>query len=243
VCPGAPPVAAVPRLGAVEPESNAATFRRGMRLGLPYGAVSFVLSLSFGVLAVQAGFTSLQAIVTSALVFGGSAQFAALSIVTGGGTIPAALTAATLMHSRFLAMGIALAPSLPGGPLRRAVEGQATVDSSWALANRGDGTFDRVLLLGTTVPQYVAWLAGTVVGALAGDLLGDVDRFGLDALFPTFFVGILLAELGRPRGRVAAVLGAGIALALVPFTAPGVPVLVAAAAALVGLGAGRDEPA
>lgn len=200
------------------------------------------MSLSFGVLAVQAGFTALQAIVTSALVFAGSAQFASLSIVAAGGGIGPALGAATLMHSRFLAMGVALAPSLPGGPVRRAVEGQAVVDSSWALANRGDGTFDRMLLLGTTAPQYVAWLAGTVVGALAGDLLGDVDRFGLDALFPTFFVGILLAELGRPRARLAAALGAVVALALVPMTPAGVPVLAAGAAALVGLGAVRPTP-
>jgi 4-azaleucine resistance transporter AzlC len=219
------------------PEADGrARFRQGLRLGTPYGAVSFVLSLSFGVLAVQAGFSALQAVVVSALVFGGSAQFAALSIVTAGGGVAAALSAATLMHSRFLAMGIALAPSLPGGPLRRAVEGQAVVDSSWALANRGDGSFDRMLLMGTTVPQYVAWVAGTVVGALAGDLLGDVERYGLDALFPTFFVGILLAELRRPRARVAAALGAVIALALVPVAPAGVPVLAAAAAALVGLG-------
>ena len=100
------------------------SFRRGLRLGTPYAAVALVLSLSFGVLAVQAGFTPLQAIVTSALVFGGSAQFTALTIVGAGGGIGAAVGAATLMHSRFLAMGIALAPSLAGGPLRRAVEGQ-----------------------------------------------------------------------------------------------------------------------
>lgn len=220
-----------------EADAYRTAFRRGLRLGLPYATVSGVLSLSFGVVAVQAGFTVLQAVVTSALVFAGSAQFAALSVLTAGGGVPAALGAATLMHSRFLAMGIAVAPSIPGGPLRRAVEGQAMVDSSWALANRGDGTFDRGLLLGTTVPQYVAWVIGSIVGALAGDLLGDIERYGLDALFPTFFIGILLAELGRPRGRVAAALGAAIALALVPFTPPGVPVLAAAVAALVGLGA------
>ncbi len=219
---------------------NSESFRLGLRLGIPFAAVGFVLSLSFGVLAVQAGFTILQAIVTSALVFAGSAQFTALAIVTGGGGIGAALTAATLMHSRFLAMGIALAPSLPGGPLRRAAEGQAVVDASWALANRGDGTFDRSLLIGTTIPQYASWLAGTVTGALVGDVIGDPDRFGLDVLFPTFFVAILLAELRRPRARVAALLGAGIALALVPFTPAGIPVLAAGAAALIGLGQGED---
>jgi len=218
-------------------------FRLGLRLGLPFAAVGFVLSLSFGVLAVQAGFTVPQAIVTAALVFAGSAQFAALAIVTGGGGILAALSAATLMHSRFLAMGVALAPSLPGGPLRRAVEGQAVVDASWALANKGDGTFDRWLLIGTTVPQYVSWVAGTVVGALAGDLVGDPDRYGLDVLFPVFFVAILLAELRRPRARVAAAVGATIALVLVPFTPAGIPVLAAGAAALLGLAPGRSDEA
>ena len=215
-------------------------FRLGIRIGLPYAAVGFLLSLSFGVLAVQAGFTALQAIVTSALVFGGSAQFAALAIVSAGGGIGAAVSAATLMHSRFLAMGVALAPSLPGGPLRRAVEGQAVVDSSWALANRGDGTFDRWLLIGTTVPQYVTWSAGTIVGALTGNLLGDPDKLGLDVLFPTFFIAILVAELRQPRARVVAVVGGAIALALVPFAPAGIPVLAAGVVAL-GLGLrGKD---
>ena len=217
------------------------SFRRGVRLGLPFAAVALVLALSFGVLAVQAGFTPVQAVVMSVLVFGGSAQFTALTIVGAGGGIGAAVGAATLMHSRFLAMGIALAPSLSGGPLRRAAEGQAVVDSSWALASRGDGTFDRGLLFGTTLPQYVGWAVGTVLGAYGGALVGDPEQLGLDALFPTFFIGILVAELRRPRARVAALLGAGIALALVPVAPAGVPVLAASAAALIGLG--RVDPA
>ena len=154
--------------------------------------------------------------------------------MVGGGGIPSALAAATLMNSRFLAMGIALAPSLPGGTVKRAAQGQAVVDSSWALASRGDGTFDRWLLFGTTLPQYVAWLAGTVVGAAAGDLIGDPERLGLDALFPMFFVAILLAELGRPGARWVALAGAAIALLLVPWAPPGIPILVASVAALLG---------
>ena len=75
-----------------------------------------------------------------------------------------------------------------------------------------------------------------MVGALAGDLLGDPERTGLDVLFPTFFMAILLAELRRPRARLVALAGAGIALALVPFAPAGIPVLAAGAAALLGLG-------
>jgi predicted branched-subunit amino acid permease len=128
-----------------------------------------------------------------------------------------------------------MASSLKGGPLRRALEGQATVDSSWATGSRGDGTFDRGLVFGMTAPQYVGWVLGTVVGAYSGGLLADPEALGLDALFPTFFVGILIADLRRPRARLAAALGGAVALALVPFTPPGVPVLAASVGALVGL--------
>jgi 4-azaleucine resistance transporter AzlC len=222
--------------------ADRASFRLGFRQALPFCAVGFVIALSFGVLATEAGFTAGQAIATAGLVFAGSAQFAALSIVAGGGGIAAALAAATLMNSRFLAMGIALAPSLPGGRVRRAAQGQAVVDISWALAHRGDGTFDRWLMFGNTAPQYVTWLAGTVVGAYAGDLIGDPERLGLDALFPTFFVAILLAELRRPGARVVALVGAVIALALVPWAPPGIPILMASAAALLGLALPESPP-
>ena len=202
-------------------------FRRGIRLGIPYSLAGFLISLSFGVLAVQSGFSPLQAIVMSAVVHAGSAQFAGLSIVAaGGGALPAIL-AGGLMNARFLAMGVALAPSLPGGPLMRGLQGQTVVDPSWALANKGDGTFDRWQLFGSTVPQYAGWFSGTVVGVIAGDVIGDTDRFGFDAIFPTFFLGLLLAELKDPRARPVAAAGAVIALALVPFTPPGVPILAA----------------
>jgi len=211
------------------------SFRRGVRLGLPYAAAGFVLSLSFGVLARQGGFSALQAIVMSVVVFAGSAQFAAVTIVSGGGSVLAAVAAASLANSRFLPMGIGLAPSLPGGPLSRALQGQTVVDASWAMASRGDGTFDRWQLFGSTAPQYVTWAAGTVVGALLGSDLGDTDRFGLDALFPAFFVALLIAELQDRQARSIALAGAVIALALVPIAPAGVPILAASVAALIGM--------
>ena len=211
------------------------SFARGVRLGIPYAVVGFLLSMSFGVLARQAGFSAVQAVAASAFVFAGSAQFAALAVVAGGGTLVAAIAAATLMNGRFLAMGVALAPSLPGSPVTRGLQGQAVVDTSWALANNGDGTFDRWLLFGTSCPQYVTWVVGTFVGAYSGDALGDPDRWGLDAVFPTFFLGLVIAELREPRSRVVALVGAVVALALVPFTPAGVPVFAAGAAALIGL--------
>ncbi len=204
-------------------------------MGLSFAAVSFLLAMSFGVVAVDAGLSPLQAIVMSAVVHAGSAQFASVAIVGAGGGLVPAVAAAGLMNSRFLAMGIALAPSLPGRAVRRGLQGQTVVDPSWVMANRGDGTFDRWLLFGATLPLYTAWVLGTTAGALGGQLLGDTDRWGLDAVYPTFFLALLVAELRDPKMRRVALAGGVVALALVPFTPPGIPVLVAAVTALAGL--------
>lgn len=214
---------------------RAASIRAGARAAVPYAAVGFLLSMSFGIVARDAGFPAEAAIVMSAVVFAGSAQFAAVSIIASGGTAGAAVAAAALMNSRFLPMGIALGPSLPGGPVVRAAQGQAVVDASWAMANRGDGTFDRWFLFGSTAPQYVTWIAGTMVGALGGGLFSDPSQFGLDAIYPTFFLALAMAEI-KNRTTLAVALGGGLlALSLVEIAPAGLPVLAASLVALWGL--------
>nr|WP_255670216.1 AzlC family ABC transporter permease [Aeromicrobium wangtongii] len=202
---------------------------------MPYSAVGFLLSMSFGIVAREAGFSAVAAIVMSAIVFAGSAQFAAVSIIASGGTAGAAVAAAALMNSRFLPMGIALGPSLPGGPVVRAAQGQAVIDASWAMSNRGDGTFDRWFLFASTAPQYLTWIAGTACGALGGDLFRDPSRFGLDAIYPTFFLALLIAEIKDRTTLAVAATGGLVALSLVQVAPPGLPVLAASLVALWGL--------
>jgi 4-azaleucine resistance transporter AzlC len=219
---------------AVDVDGNA-RFRAGLREGLPFAVAAAVTGVSFGIVAQEAGLSRWAAIAMSFIVFAGSAQFTAVAIVASGGGAGTAVVAAALINSRFLPMGVALAQSLPGGPLRRAAQGQAVVDASWALANRGDGTFDRWRLFGASAVQYVGWGGGTVAGAFGGNALGDPNSLGLDAVYPAFFVALLVHELRDGRARGVAALGALIALVLVPIAPAGVPVLVASLAALVGL--------
>ncbi len=216
-------------------ETRRAGLREGVRAGAPFAIAGGLLALSFGVVAQGAGLSAGAAIAMSAIVFAGSAQFTAIAILTQGGTVGAAVLAAALVNSRFLPMGVAIGPSLPGGPLRRAAQGQTIVDASWAIASRGDGTFDRWLLFGSSAIQYVGWVGGTIVGALGGNILGDPETLGLDAIYPAFFLALLLNEVGDARARLVALLGAIIALVLIPVAPAGVPVLAASLAALVGL--------
>jgi 4-azaleucine resistance transporter AzlC len=203
---------------------------------VPFALATFVLGISFGVLARSLGWGVLAPIVFSVITFSGSAQFAVAAVLGADGGALAAIVAAVLLNARFLPMGVAVAPFLKGGPLRRALEGQAVVDASWALASRGGGRFDRERMIGATIPQVAAWIVGTVIGALAGDVVGNVERLGLDVIFPAFFLALLMEEL-RAGGRTIAValIAAALSLALVPFVPPGVPVIAACAAALLGL--------
>jgi predicted branched-subunit amino acid permease len=91
-------------------------------------------------------------------------------------------------------------------------------------------------MIGATLPQVTAWIGGTAVGALGGDFIGDPERLGLDVIFPAFFLALLAEELRAGRRAVAvALIAAALALSLVPFAPPGVPVIAACAAALLGL--------
>src|SRR4051795_6058001 len=206
----------------------------GLRAGLPLVAPTFAGGFSFGVLA-QPVMGSIAPVLMSLTVFSGAAQFAALTVLTAGGGAVAAIAAGMLMNARWLPMGLAVGPFLRGGRVRRAFESQALVDASFALASNGDGTYDRGVLIGASVPQGMAWVIGTAVGVLGGSLLGDPQALGLDAMFPAFFAVLLYGEAKGRAPLTAAALGAVIALIQLPWAPPGVPVVAAAAAALIGL--------
>jgi 4-azaleucine resistance transporter AzlC len=191
----------------------------------------FAIAVSFGVLARPVMGVAAP-IVMSIVVFSGAAQFGALAVLSVGGGIGAAIAAGVLLNARYLAMGLALAPSLKGRALSRAAFAMTTVDASWAAASVGEGRFDPWYMVGASIPQYAGWVLGTVIGVLIGRDLGDPRSLGFDALFPAFFIALLYEE-ARGRRRVAAACGgAVIALALTPLVPPGIPILAAAAAAV-----------
>jgi predicted branched-subunit amino acid permease len=211
------------------------TVRAGIRVALPVVLPTLALGISFGIIARPLMGGAATPVAMSILVFSGGAQFAALSVLQGGGAVVAAVAAGMLMNARWLPMSFAIAPSLRGGRLRRAAEAQAIVDASFVMSSRGDGTFDRGLLLGATVPQFVSWTTGTAIGVLLAGSVDDPASLGLDAIFPTFYLALLLREAGSRRAYETMLLAGAITIALTTFAPPGVPVIAASAAALLGL--------
>jgi len=81
----------------------------------------------------------------------------------------------------------------------------------------------------------VCWNAGTLAGALAGSGLDDPAKYGLDAMFPAAFLALLAPQLKQEGAVAAAMAGAVIALVLMPWTPPGVPVIAASLGVLAGV--------
>ena len=210
--------------------------RRGAVTAIPLAIAVGLFGVSFVVLSASTGgMGALPAIVMSATTFAGSAQFAAASVLAGGGGPVTAILAALLLNARYLPIGVSVARFMLGGRVARFVQSQLVVDESWAIASRGGGEFDPHRLVGAGVVLWCAWVAGTVIGVLGGEALGDPAALGLDAAFPALFLALLVPQLGGRRARAAAALGAGIAVVLVPFTPAGVPIIAAASAAVIGL--------
>lgn len=209
--------------------------REGLRRIAPVAPASISFGIAFGILAVTAGLGSVAPIVMSATTFAGSAQFAAASVLDNGGSVAAAVIAAVLLNARYLAISLTIADTFEGSRVRRFFESQLIVDESWAVAQRGGGRIDRRILVAAGLLLYPCWVGATTLGVFGGGFLGKPERLGLDAAFPALFLALLVSVVKTRREIAAALAGGAVALALIPFARPGVPVIAAGAVCLVGL--------
>ncbi len=231
--PGRAPAASSGRRSSAR-SGDASSYRSGARRVAPIALTVAVFGVSFGVLARSADMGAAASIVMSATTFAGSAQFAAASVHAAGGGVGAAVVAAVLLNARYAPISVTAAHAFDGSVWRRLVEAQLVVDESWIVARRADGRFDRRVLLGAGMLLYACWVTGTALGAVAGTALADPASLGLDAAFPALFLALLVSQLASRRALAAAVTGGAIAAALIPVAPPGVPIIAAAAACVVG---------
>ena len=201
------------------------------RVGLVISLAIGVVGITFGVLARSAGLSVLQACAMSLLVFTGASQFAVVGVLAGGGTLLAGVGAAVLLAVRNTLYGPIVAPALRGPWWTRLAFAHLVIDESTGVAAaQGDLRAARKGFLVTGIGVLLCWNLGTAIGALAGEVVGDPDRFGLDAAFPAVSLALLAPHLRHLRGRTAAAVAAGVALVAVPLVPVGVPVLLAVVA-------------
>jgi predicted branched-subunit amino acid permease len=220
------------------PEVRARLGRTALSIGVASGAYG----ISLGALGVAAGLSVTQTCAMSLLVFTGGSQFALVGVLGGGGAAASGAASAILLGVRNGVYGVRLAPLLRLRGLHRIVGAQLVIDESTAVAlsgeTAGDGLGTRAGRLGfwaTGLAVFVLWNLATLVGAVAGNAVGDPRTYGLDAAAPAAFLALLAPRLDNRPAWVIAVVAAMVAVAVVPLVPAGVPVLVAALVPVVAV--------
>lgn len=222
------------------PERRAAVIRQALGVGLATGAYG----VSLGALGVAAGLTVWQTQVTSLLLFSGGSQFALVAIVAAGGSGTSAVATSTLLGVRNALYGLQVSGLLGVRGWRRLAAAHLTIDESTAVGlAQPERAGVRLGFWVTGLAVFVLWNLSTLAGALLGSAIGDPRTYGLDAAAAAAFVGLLWPRLRGRDPLACAAVAAVVTVFTVPVAPIGVPVLLAALAALlVGLVSRRPPP-
>jgi 4-azaleucine resistance transporter AzlC len=209
---------------------------RASRRQLAIGALAIGLSgLGFGVVyglaAREAGFSPIEAMAMSVLVFAGAAQFAAVGYVAAGLAWPGVILLTALLNARHLLYSAALAPWLSGLPrIRRALMAHLLTDEAFALSiahfERIGRADERGYWIAAFISDFIPWNLATLVGVTIGAQIPDPARLGLDVVFPAAMVSLAVGVVTGRRELVAALGGATLGVVTSLAAGPGVGVIV-----------------
>ena len=163
----------------------------------PIAALIVPFGIAFGVAASTKGITPEISLFMSLAIYAGAAQFAVLDLWHA--PLPLATLALTVfaVNARHILLGAALAPWLLQIPLLgrlAALLWLSDANFAQAMSARQRGELDAGTLFGSGVTMWVMWIAGTAVGALAGSFLGDLSRFGFDAVMVAYFAAVIIGQ-------------------------------------------------
>jgi len=213
----------------------------GFREGLPFLLVVMPFGLLFGVVATEAGFTAVQTMAFSSVVFAGASQFAALQLMVEDAPTLIVLVTALAVNLRMAMYSASLAVWLGDAPLwQRALVAYVNVDQSYAVSiNRYEDRPDMTLpnriafFFGAVTPVCPMWVVATGLGIWLGDTIPE--WMALDFAVPICFLAIMAPMMRTLAHMLAAVTSIVVALVLagLPFNLG----LLAAAVAAMMVGA------
>ncbi len=200
---------------------NATAFWRGVRKALPIVLGYLPVAFAFGVMAGQAGMNALEAGLMGFMVFAGSGQLIATGMLLAGAGAVSIIVTTFVVNLRHLLMSAAMAPYLRRwGKKLQAVFAWQMTDETFAMniARFADEGVERDEAFGIHITAHSAWISGGVLGALFGDIIGDIRPYGLDYALAGMFIALLVPHL-KIRSRLAPIIISVIitlALALTP---------------------------
>ncbi|MDG4903359.1 MULTISPECIES: AzlC family ABC transporter permease [unclassified Mesorhizobium] len=177
-------------------------FWDGVRLSMPVVVASAPFAILFGAIAVDNGFSVLEAFLMSALIFGGASQMVGIELF-GQHVAPWLIVLSIFaVNFRHVLYSAGIGRRMAHWPLLQQALGyfiltdpQYAVAEARAASGRSVGF---VWYLGLGLPVYVFWVAESALGAVFGKMIPDTHALGIDFLLPIYFLGLVLGFRKRP---------------------------------------------
>ena len=219
-------------------------FQKGIRHGIPIALGYLSVSFAFGIQAVGAGLTWLQAVIISATNLTSAGQVAGLPLMVGGASLTEMALTQLTINLRYGLMSLSLGQKLDEsmGTLQRLIFSFANTDEIFAVASAQPGKVGKSYLYGLMLTPFLGWVTGTLLGAVAGTLLPPFVRSAMGIAIYGMFLAIILPP-ARKKKPVRFVVLLAVALSLCFRYVPGMNrvsggfAIIICAVAAAGIGA------
>jgi len=178
------------------------------------GVVPFAMIA--GIAAIKVGFTKLEALGISYIVFAGAAQLAAIDLIGRHAPVIVVILTALIINLRFFMYSASLAPHFSGLPLGgRGLLAYLLTDQAYAISitayGGGRREFRHWFYFGAALMLWGVWQTATTVGVLLG---GHIPQaWSLDFAIPLTFLALLFPAIKDRPSLVAAASAGALALA------------------------------
>ena len=190
-------------------------FTKGIRDGIPIALGYFSVSIAFGLMAVEAGCTWVEAMLISLTNLTSAGQFAGVTVLAHMGTyIEMALTQ-LVINSRYALMGISLSQKVNARfkGIWRVILGFAITDEIFAVAIGQEGELSRRYFAGLAIIPIIGWTSGTIVGAVLGNIMPEIITSALGVALYGMFIAVVVPK-ARENMHVLAVVIIAVAISV-----------------------------
>lgn len=172
------------------------SFTEGIIDGLPICFGYLSVAFAFGIFSVECGLTAIEALLISMTNLTSAGQLAAVPIIAGGGTLIELAVAQLVINLRYSLMSVSLSQKL-GKSVRmphRFLIAFGNTDEIFGVASGKDGTVGKNYFYGLILMPFIGWSSGTIIGALAGNILPHSITSALGIAIYGMFIAIVLPK-------------------------------------------------
>ena len=182
-------------------KDNTADFISGLRDGLPIGLGYLSVSFAFGIFAFANGLSVIEALLISMTNLTSAGQLAGVPIIASGGSLAELASSQFVINMRYSLMSVSLSQKLNSDFtfLKRLIIAFGNTDEIFAVASSKKEKLSFRYMTGLIFLPFVCWSSGTLLGALAGDILPESLISALGIAIYGMFIAIIIPAAREDR--------------------------------------------